>query len=180
MDKPTIQGRIGAAAFMAVFGAERSGARTRQQLMWPFTEFSDDDVKRAAARLLASLHTATVDSLPEGLAEAISKDLDAYLSFALGEGWPDLPVQGAKAKDNLSLVLDVLEYSVMRARSDIVGAGPRMTNSIFTNLERRVAAVRAEVTNLLDTGALVDQGASQCPSQVHTGSSTNPMRSDGS
>ncbi len=87
--KPTLNDRVGAAIFIVAFGAEDTGLKTSRQLMSPHTEYEVDDLKRAAARLLASVHTAWLAALPPSLTEQISKDLDAYLSFALGDGWPD-------------------------------------------------------------------------------------------
>ena len=57
--------------------------------MYPHTEYETDDIKRVAARLLASAHTALIEALPQPQTEKILKDLNAYLSFAVGDGWLD-------------------------------------------------------------------------------------------
>lgn len=85
MNAPTLNERIQAAIFVISFGAENTGVMTRHCLMHPYTNFSDDDVKRAAARLLASAHTALLATLPPAQIDQILKDQGAYLSFALGD-----------------------------------------------------------------------------------------------
>src|SRR5215510_10332196 len=89
MNEPTLNERVSAAFFVACFGADNAGVRTRHALMWPHTDYSIDDVKRVAARLLASVHTALLAIVPRPQIEQILKDQAAYLSFAAGDGWPD-------------------------------------------------------------------------------------------
>lgn len=89
MNEPELKDRVTAAIFIMAFGAENTGVMTCQKLMWPYTEYEHDDVKRVAARLVASVHTALLATLPQPQIELILKDLSAYLSFALGDGWPD-------------------------------------------------------------------------------------------
>ena len=89
MKEPTLKDRLGSAIFIVSFGAKDAGLMTRRKLMYPHTEYEVDDLKRVASRLLASVHTELLATLPPLATERISKDLDAYLSFALGDGWPD-------------------------------------------------------------------------------------------
>ena len=88
-DCPSIQQQIGIAVFIVAMGPHRAGVGTKHQLMWPYVDYDDDDVRRTAARLLASVHTALLAVLPPAQIERISTDLDAYQSFVHGDGWPD-------------------------------------------------------------------------------------------
>lgn len=96
MNKPELHEQVGAAIFIALYGAENTGAMTLDKLMWPHTRYEPDDVKRAAARLLASVHTALLTTLPPIQIELISTDQASYLSFALADGWPDESNPSAK------------------------------------------------------------------------------------
>jgi len=89
MSEPELKDRVGAAIFIMAFGAENTGVMTCQKLMWPHTDYEIDDVKRTAARLVASVHTELLKALPQPQIEQILKDLASYLSFAVGDGWPD-------------------------------------------------------------------------------------------
>jgi len=89
ISEPEFKDRLGAAIFIIAVGAENTGVMTCQKLMWPYTEYEIGDVKRASARLVASVHTALLATLPPPQIELISKDLSSYLSFAVGDGWPD-------------------------------------------------------------------------------------------
>lgn len=83
---PSIQRQVGMAIFVIAMGAERVGVATRHRLMWPYTDYTDEDVTRAAAKLLANVHTVLLEALPLAQIERISKDQDAYLSFSVGDG----------------------------------------------------------------------------------------------
>jgi len=83
---PSIQRQVGMALFVIAMGPERVGIATRHKLMWPYVEYTDDDVLRTAATLLANVHTALLEALPPAQIERISKAQDAYLSFAVGDG----------------------------------------------------------------------------------------------
>lgn len=87
-ERPSVQRQVGMALFVLAMGPEGVGRATLDKLMWPFTGYSDDDVRRAAARLLANVHTALLEALPPARIERISTDQAAYLSFALGDGQP--------------------------------------------------------------------------------------------
>ena len=89
MKEPALNERLGAAIFIISYGVENTGMMTQRKLMHPHTEYQKEDVKRVAARLLSSVHTALLEALPPPQTEQILKDLGAYLSFALGDGWPD-------------------------------------------------------------------------------------------
>lgn len=89
MNEPSLNERMGSAIFVAVFGVENAGVMTCDKLMWPYIKYEHDDVKRTAARLLASVHTALLTVLPQIQIELILKDQASYLSFAIGDGWPD-------------------------------------------------------------------------------------------
>lgn len=89
MNEPTLKERLGAAIFIIAFGAEHAGMMTSRKLMWPYTDYEVDDLKRVAARLLASVHTELLATLLPAQTERISKDQAAYLSFVHGDGWPD-------------------------------------------------------------------------------------------
>lgn len=86
---PPLRRRVGEALFVMAMG--RTYAEGRHDLMWPYAPdaYTADDVLRAAARLVASVHTAVLEALPPVRTERISTDLDAYLSFVHGDGWPD-------------------------------------------------------------------------------------------
>lgn len=81
MNEPTLQVRIGCAVFIALMGVDGTGVGTQRKLMWPHTEYDDDDVKRVAAKLLASVHTAVIATLPPEQIEQISTTLSEYLSL---------------------------------------------------------------------------------------------------
>lgn len=83
---PSIQRQVGMALFVMAMGPERVGVSTRHRLMWPYTEYTDDDVRRTAATLLANVHTVLLEALPPAQIERISKAQDAYLSFSVGDG----------------------------------------------------------------------------------------------
>lgn len=83
---PSIQRQVGMALFILAMGPEKVGFSTRHKLMWPYTEYNDDDVRRVAATLLANVHTVLLEALPPAQIERISTTLDAYLSFAVGDG----------------------------------------------------------------------------------------------
>lgn len=86
---PPLDSRIAAAMFVIALGAEKCGARTLRFLMHPYTNFTAEDASRTAARLISSVHIATLTILPPHASQQILKDLSAYLSFAHGDGWPD-------------------------------------------------------------------------------------------
>lgn len=85
-ERPSVQRQVGMALFVLAMGPEGVGRATLDKLMWPYVEYSDDDVRRVAARLLANVHTALLEALPPARIERISTDQAAYLSFALGDG----------------------------------------------------------------------------------------------
>lgn len=85
-NEPSLKSRLNCAIFIMAFGAENTGVMTCQKLMWPYTDYEIDDVKRTAARLVASVHTALLATLPPPQIEQISKDLASYLSFSVGDG----------------------------------------------------------------------------------------------
>lgn len=85
-EKPSVQRQVGMALYVLAMGPEGVGRATLDKLMWPCVEYSDDDVRRVAARLLANVHTALLEALPPARIERISTDQAAYLSFALGDG----------------------------------------------------------------------------------------------
>ncbi|MBV1776123.1 hypothetical protein KSF73_10415 [Burkholderiaceae bacterium DAT-1] len=87
--KQELNKKLTAAIWIATLGASAVGIKTKNQLMHPYASFTDEDVTRTAARLLASVHTAWLKDAPLPLIEPILKDQSAYLSFALGDGWPD-------------------------------------------------------------------------------------------
>jgi len=89
MKAPTLNDKLGAAIFILAFGAKDAGIMTTHKLMYPYTVYQVDDVKRVAARLVASVHTALIASVPQSRIELILKDQENYLSLALGDGWPD-------------------------------------------------------------------------------------------
>lgn len=89
MKVPTLNDKLGAAIFIMAFGAKNTGVMTTHKLMYPYTQYRVDDVKRVAARLVTSVHTALLTTLPQPQIELISKDLDNYLSLALEDGWLD-------------------------------------------------------------------------------------------
>lgn len=93
MNEPTLKERLSAAIFIIAFGAEHTGMMTHRKLMWPYTDYEADDLKRAAARLLASVHTELLTTLLPVQTERISKDLASYLSFVHGDGWPDEKIE---------------------------------------------------------------------------------------
>jgi hypothetical protein len=75
MNEPTINERISAALFIVAFGVKNTGVATCHKLMFPYLDYEDDDVKRVAARLLASVHTALLAILPQTQTEQILNDL---------------------------------------------------------------------------------------------------------
>lgn len=85
-ERPSVQRQVGMALLVLAMGPGGVGRATLDKLMWPYTEYSEDDVRRAAFKLLASVHTALLEALPPARIERISTDQAAYLSFALGDG----------------------------------------------------------------------------------------------
>lgn len=85
--EPALRRRVSAALFIAAFGVD-CGFQTQWDLMWPYAEWDDHDdtLKRVAAKLLASVHTAVLEALPPLQIENISKVLAAYLSLSCGDG----------------------------------------------------------------------------------------------
>lgn len=85
-ERPSLQRQVGMALLVLAMGPDGVGRATQDKLMWPYTEYSEEDVRRAAFKLLASVHTALLEALPPARIERISTDQAAYLSFALGDG----------------------------------------------------------------------------------------------
>lgn len=83
---PSIQRQVGMALFVLAMGPDKVGVGTKHKLMWPYIDYTDDDVRRAASKLLANVHTVLLEALPPAQIERISKAQDAYLSFAQGDG----------------------------------------------------------------------------------------------
>ena len=85
--EPALHQRVSAALFIAAFGVD-CGISTKYDLMWPYAVWEDHDdmLKRVAAKLLASVHTAVLEALPPLQTEQISKALAAYLSLSCGDG----------------------------------------------------------------------------------------------
>lgn len=88
-NQPELAEQVRSAFFVLAMGPGYCGVRTQQCLMWPHTTYNDDDMNRAAAKLLASVCNRLLESAPLELRSQISTDLAAYLSFALGDGLPD-------------------------------------------------------------------------------------------
>lgn len=101
---PALTKRLGEAIFILAMGSSNVGGM-RPDLMWPYPpeDYTLDDTRRAAARLVASVYTVLLEALPPAQIERISKDLDAYLSFVHGDGWPDdkgpSPAAGSSAPE---------------------------------------------------------------------------------
>lgn len=90
LGRPPLSRRVSEALFVMAMGPADHGGM-RPQLMWPYPPeaYTLDDTRRAAARLVASVHTALLEALPPAQIERISKDIDAYLSAYVGDGSPD-------------------------------------------------------------------------------------------
>lgn len=97
MPEPGLNQRVGAALFIVATGFSNTGIATRNTLTHPYTDCSESDVRRVAARLLASVYAALLAGLPHPAIARILKDQDAYLSFALGDGWPDESIPSAQS-----------------------------------------------------------------------------------
>lgn len=83
---PSIQRQVGMALFVMAMGPEKVGVDTKHKLMWPYTDYDDDDVRRAAAMLLERVLVALLADAPAPRIDRIQKEIDAYLSFAQGDG----------------------------------------------------------------------------------------------
>lgn len=83
--EPSLATKLRCALFVTAYGAERCGIWTRHRLMWPYTDYTDDDVRRVAARVTASVCTALLEGLPLQTRQRIWTDQAEYLSFALDE-----------------------------------------------------------------------------------------------
>jgi hypothetical protein len=77
------------------------------------------------------------------------------------------------ATDRVSSKLDILEFSIQRGRSDLGLARTQLTDAIFDNLEKRVAAVRDEIVTLERTFPPVEKADDQCQFSAHIGRKTN-------
>ncbi len=84
MKKPTLQQKVGAAVFVATFGAEHTGIATTRHLMWPHENYTDNHVRKEAATLLCNVHTALLEAMPLQRSEQIWKDQAERLTFVLG------------------------------------------------------------------------------------------------
>lgn len=82
--EPTLQDKVGCALFvMAAESPDAIGVWTKNRLMWPYQTYTDDDVRRQAAKLMASVCTALLEAVPQPRRQQIWTDQAAYLSFAL-------------------------------------------------------------------------------------------------
>ncbi|MDD2744187.1 MAG: hypothetical protein PHV02_18140 [Rhodocyclaceae bacterium] len=107
--EPPLELRVSAALFvLAMGGSDAVGGRTLYALMWPHkpyyvTEPSgrlrlaltgdsvddkdvDGEIRRMAAKTLASVHNGLIAALPPDRYRRISTDLNIYLSVACGDG----------------------------------------------------------------------------------------------
>jgi len=96
VEEPTLEGRVGCALYVLAWGPEYPGDYTKRRLMWPHTVYTDDDVRRAAAKLLASVCTELLEAVPQARRRQISIGQAEYLSFVLGDALPgDTSLSGA-------------------------------------------------------------------------------------
>lgn len=84
-EPPTLESRLSAAAYISARGALGAGISTKKPLMFPYTEFTENDVENVAAKLLTHLHIELLKVLPPEAIQRISKELDEYMSLALGD-----------------------------------------------------------------------------------------------
>lgn len=78
--------RVSAALTVLALGADRVGVLTHGRVMYPATEYDEDDVRRAAASLLASVQAELIAELPPQAIERILRGRSERLSFACGDG----------------------------------------------------------------------------------------------
>lgn len=83
---PSIQRQVGVALFVLAMGPDKVGVSTKHKLMWPYIDYTDDDVRRAATILLERVLVALLADAPAPRIARIPTEIDAYLSFAQGDG----------------------------------------------------------------------------------------------
>ena len=84
-EPPTLESRLSAAAYISARGALGAGISTKKPLMFPYTEFTENDVENVAAKLLTHLHIELLKVLPPEAIQRISKELYEYMYLALGD-----------------------------------------------------------------------------------------------
>ena len=84
-EPPTLESRLSSAVYISTRGALGAGISTKKPLMFPYSEFTENDVENVAAKLLTLLHIELIKVLPSEAIQRISKELDEYMSLALGD-----------------------------------------------------------------------------------------------
>ncbi|MBV2127945.1 hypothetical protein [Arsukibacterium indicum] len=84
-EAPSLDRRLSCAAYISARGALAAGISTKKPLMFPYKEFTENDVENVAAQLLTRLHIELLKVLPPEAIQRISTELDEYLSLALGD-----------------------------------------------------------------------------------------------
>ena len=77
----SLEQKISAAVFITVHGAEYTGIATKAALMWPCTEFSDDQVRKESSSILGEVHAALLSALPMGAIDSIMSNQRQRLAY---------------------------------------------------------------------------------------------------
>lgn len=87
--EPTLSQRLAAAHYIAARNIADVGLSTIRCLMWPKTEFTNNDAVNFAAWLLANAQSAVLRALPQHEIDSLSINLNKRLSFVCDFEPPD-------------------------------------------------------------------------------------------